>query len=440
MLDRIFHLKEKGTDVRTEILAGFATFMTMSYILAVNPSILSDTGMDFGKVFSATATSSCIACLLMGFYANLPFALSAGMGANAMFAYTVCIGMGHSWQWALSAILLEGLVFIALSFTHVREAIVTCIPESLKKAIGVGIGFFIASIGLKNAGLIIASEGTIIALNPEWHNGAGGLALLGVLITGLLLAKRVKGALLIGMVVTAILGVPMGITTYRGGSYLPTAPYFCKFAFSEIFASRKSLTDFIVIVFTFLYFDMFDTVGCLIACAGKSNIIQPDGSVPNANRALFSDAVGTVVGSVFGSSTVTTYIESSVGVAEGGRSGLTAVTVGVLFLISLFLGPLFGSIPSAATAPALILVGVMMIGPVKNIDLDDYTEAIPAFLTVIFMVCASSVSDGIMFGVMTYVLLKALSGRRKEIRGMTWIVFGIFTLKVVLDYFGLFVE
>ena len=336
--------------------------------------------------------------------------------------------------------MLEGLVFIALSFTHVREAIVTCIPESLKKAIGVGIGFFIASIGLKNAGLIIASEGTIIALNPEWHNGAGGLALLGVLITGLLLAKRVKGALLIGMVVTAILGVPMGITTYRGGSYLPTAPYFCEFAFSEIFASRKSLTDFIVIVFTFLYFDMFDTVGCLIAYAGKSNIIQPDGSVPNANRALFSDAVGTVVGSVFGSSTVTTYIESSVGVAEGGRSGLTAVTVGVLFLISLFLGPLFGSIPSAATAPALILVGVMMIGPVKNIDFEDYTEAIPAFLTIIFMVCASSVSDGIMFGVMTYVLLKALSGRRKEIRGMTWIVFGIFTLKVVLDYFGLFVE
>ena len=325
--------------------------------------------------------------------------------------------------------MLEGLVFIALSFTHVREAIVTCIPESLKKAIGVGIGFFIASIGLKNAGLIIASEGTIIALNPEWHNGAGGLALLGVLITGLLLAKRVKGALLIGMVVTAILGVPLGITTYRGGSYLPTAPYFCEFAFSEIFASRKSLTDFIVIVFTFLYFDMFDTVGCLIACAGKSNIIQPDGSVPNANRALFSDAVGTVVGSIFGSSTVTTYIESSVGVAEGGRSGLTAVTVGVLFLISLFLGPLFGSIPSAATAPALILVGV-----------EDYTEAIPAFLTIIFMVCASSVSDGIMFGVMTYVLLKALSGRRKEIRGMTWIVFGIFTLKVVLDYFGLFVE
>lgn len=440
MIERLFHLKEKGTDVRTEILAGIATFMAMSYILAVNPSVLSNAGMEFDRVFSATAISSCIACLMMGLYANLPFALSAGMGANAMFAYTVCISMGYSWQWALSAILAEGIIFIVLSFTHFREAIVTCIPETLKKAIGVGIGLFIASIGLKNAGLILAKDGTLTALNPNWHSGTGGLALLGVLITGLLLAKKVKGALLIGMVVTAILGVPLGITTYRGGSYLPTAPYFFDFAFSEIFVSRKSFTDFLIIIFTFLYFDMFDTVGCLIACAGKSNIIQPDGSVPNASRALLSNAVGTTVGAVFGSSTVTTYIESSVGVAEGGRSGLTAVTAGVLFFVSLFLGPLFGSIPSAATAPALILVGVMMIAPVKSIDFDDFTEAIPAFLTILFMVCASSVSDGIQFGVMTYVLLKALSGRGKGIRGMTWIVFSVFALKVVLDYFGLFIE
>lgn len=433
-MEKFFKLKERGTDVKTEIMAGITTFMTMVYILAVNPGILSATGMEFSKVFSATAISSAIACLVMSLVANLPFALSAGMGINAFFAFSVCLGMGYSWQFALTAVFVEGIIFILLTLCNLREAIVNSIPDNLKKAIGAGIGLFIAYIGLKNAGIIVSDpEGTITALNPSWHSGSALLAMVGLLITGVLLVFKVKGALLIGIVATTIIGIPFGVTSYAGGSYLPPAPYFFDFAFGEAFANGKAVFDFIIVMFTFLFVDMFDTVGTLIGCAGKSGMIQKDGSIPNCKEALFADAIGTTVGAILGTSTITTFVESSAGVAEGGRTGLTSLTVAVLFILSLFLEPIFGSIPSAATAPALIIVGVMMITPVKDITWDDYSEAIPAFLCIIFMVCACSISDGIMFGVIFYVLCKALGGKVKEINKMTWVLFVLFVAKIVVN-------
>jgi len=431
-MEKLFKLKERGTDVKTEITAGLTTFMTMAYILVVNPYFLSQAGMDFGKVFAATAISSAVATLVMGLYANLPFALSAGMGLNAFFTYTVCLSMGYSWQWALTAIFAEGLIFIILTFCNIREAIVNSIPANLKKSISVGIGLFIAYIGLKNAGIIIADEGNVSALNPEWYKGASGVALLGLFITGILLVKKVKGALLLGIVITAIIGVPFGVTTYAGGSYLPTAPYFCDFAFGEIFSSGRSIFDFVIVVFTFLFVDMFETVGTLIGCANKSGLIREDGTIPNAKEALVADSVGTTVGAMLGTSTITTFVESAAGVAEGAKTGLTSFTVAVLFLVSLFLEPLFGSIPSAATAPALIVVGIMMIPPVSKIDFEDYTEGIPSFLTIIFMICASSISDGIMFGILSYVVIKAAAGKAKEVKAVTWIVAALFIVKIIV--------
>ena len=434
-MEKFFKLKERGTDVKTEIMAGITTFMTMAYILAVNPGILSASGMAFGKVFSATAIASAIACLVMALLANLPFALSAGMGLNAFFAYTVCIGMGHSWQFALTAIFCEGIIFVLLTFFNIREAIVNSIPESLKKAIAAGIGLFIAFIGLQNAGIIVGGA-TLVELSASWFKGSAGVAMIGLVITAVLLALKVKGALLIGIVVTTIIGIPFGVTTYAGGSYLPDAPYFCNFAFKEIFASGQATFDFIVVMFTFLFIDMFDTVGTLIGCAGKSGLMNKDGTIPNCKEALFADAIGTTVGAVLGTSTVTTFVESASGVAEGGRTGLTALTVSVLFLLSLFLEPLFGSIPSAATAPALIIVGVMMITPVTEIDFSDFSEAIPAFLTILFMCCAYSISDGIMFGILSYVIIKACTGKIKSIPVTTWVVAALFVAKIIFKAIG----
>lgn len=429
-MEYFFKLKERGTDVKTELMAGLTTFMTMAYILAVNPGILSGSGMAFGKVFSATAIASAIACLAMALLANLPFALSAGMGLNAFFTYTVVLGMGHSWQFALTAIFCEGIIFLLLTFLNVREAIVNSIPESLKKAIAAGIGLFIAFIGLQNAGIIVGGA-TLVELSGAWFKGAPGVAMIGLVVTGVLLALKVKGALLLGIIITTIIGIPFGVTTYAGGSYLPSAPYFCDFAFKEIFANGQATFDFIIVMFTFLFVDMFDTVGTLIGCAGKSGLIQKDGTIPNCKEALFADALGTTVGAMLGTSTVTTFVESASGVAEGGRTGLTALTVAVLFLLSLFLEPLFGSIPSAATAPALIIVGVMMITPVSDIEWTDYTESIPAFLTMLFMVCAYSISDGIMFGILSYVILKSCTGKIKEIKVTTWVVAALFVAKII---------
>ena len=431
LLEKTFHLKENGTNVRTEIVAGITTFMTMAYILVINPSILSEAGMDFGKVFAATAIISTVATLVMGLLANLPFALSAGMGLNAFFAYTVCLGMGYSWRWALTAILFEGIIFLLLTFFNVREAIVNSIPPTLKKAIGAGIGFFIAFIGLQNAGIVVGGS-TLVELSGSWYQGGAGLAMLGLVITAVLLVKKVPGAILIGMVATALIGIPFGVTQFAGGRFLPSAPYFFPFAFDEIFASGKSAFDFFVVLFTFLFVDMFDTVGTLIGCAGKSGIIREDGSIPRCKQALLADAIGTTGGAILGTSTVTTFVESATGVAAGGRTGLTAVTTAVLFLLSLFLEPLFASIPAAATAPALILVGVMMITPIAEIDFSDFTEGIPAFLCVLFMVCAYSISDGIMFGILSYLVINLFSGKVRKLNKMTWIVGALFVIRIVV--------
>lgn len=429
-MEKFFKLKERKTTVKIEVMAGITTFLTMAYILAVNPGILSDTGMQFSKVFSATAISSAIATLIMALMANLPFALAPGMGLNAFLAYTVVLGMGYSWQFALTAVFVEGIIFIILTFVNVREAIINSIPDNIKKAIGVGIGLFIAFIGLQNAGIIVDGA-TLVSLNPTWLKGDAGLALLGLLITGVLLAFKVQGALLIGIIATTIIGIPFGITKYAGGSYVPPAPYFFPFEWSQVFT-----VDFVIIMFTFLFVDMFDTVGTLIGCATKADMIKPDGTIPNVKEALFADSVGTTVGAVLGTSTVTTFVESSAGVVEGGRTGLTALVVAILFLLSLFLEPLFGSIPSAATAPALILVGAFMITPVTKIEWDDMTEAIPAFLTIIFMVVAYSIADGIMFGVVSYVLLKLFSKKLKDITPITWVLFGLFVLKALISNFA----
>lgn len=435
-MESFFHLKENGTNVKTEIFAGISTFMAMAYILAVNPMILSASGMESPRVFTATALASFIATMIMGLFARLPFALSAGMGMNTLFSYTVCINMGYSWRWALTAVFVEGIIFMVLTFLNIREAIIASIPASLKNAISAGVGLFIAFLGLKNSGVIVAHESDLTALNPDWFKGTSGLALLGILLTAFLLIRKVKGAILLGMLITAVIGIPLGITQYAGGSFLPAAPYFFPFAFGEIVVSGKSMIDFLIIVFTFLFFDMFDTVGCLIACAGKSGIVRADGSIPHAKEALLADSVGTAAGAVLGTSTVTTFVESSVGVAAGGRTGLTSITTAVMFLLALFLQPVFASIPAAATAPALVIVGVMMVGSVREIDFDDYKEAVPAFLTIILMVCASSISDGIMFGILSYVILQLVSGNVRSLKPTIWGITVLFLVRIALTILG----
>lgn len=432
-MEKFFKLKENGTDVRTEVLAGITTFMTMAYILVMNPVLLSPSGMKWGKVFSATALSSACACVVMGLFANLPFALSAGMGLNAFFTYNVCLGMGYSWQYALTAIFTEGLIFLILTLCNLREVIVNSVPQSIKKALGAGIGLFIAYIGLKNANIVVGDKLNLTALSESWFRGESLVAMTGLVITGVLLAFKVKGALLLGIAATTIIGIPFGITSYAGGSFLPTAPYFCNFAFSQIFSSSKAAVDFIFIMFTFLLCDMFDAVGTLIGCAQGSGIIREDGSIPHCREALFADAFGTTIGAMLGTSTVTTYVESSAGVSAGGRTGLTSITVAVLFIVSLFLEPLFCSIPAAATSPALIIVGVYMIVPVNEIDWKEMTEAIPAFITILLMVCASSISTGLQFGILFWVVLKLFTGKAGEIKGATWVAFALFVFKIVLE-------
>lgn len=409
--------------------------MAMAYILVVNPAVLSACGMDYGMVFTATVIASAVATLLMGLYANLPFALSAGMGLNAFFTYTVCIGMGYSWRWALTAVFVEGVLFMLMTFCNIREAIVNCIPANLKKAISAGIGFFIAFLGLQHAGLIIRDDSTLVRLSETWYRGGSAAALIGLIVTAVLLIKKVKGAILIGIFVTTLIGIPLGITTYAGGKFVPSAPYFCPFAFDEIFSSGKSAFDFLMVLSTFLFLDMFDTVGTLIGCASSSGLVREDGSIPRCKRALMSDAVGTTAGAMLGTSTVTTFVESASGVAAGGRTGLTAVTTAVLFLLSLFLKPLFASVPMVATAPALIIVGAMMIKPLREIDFSDYAESIPVFLCVLFMVCAYSISDGIMFGILSYVLIHVFTGKFRQIDKMMWVLAALMLLKLVVKLF-----
>jgi len=427
-MEKLFKLKEHGTSVKVEVLAGLTTFMTMAYILIVNPLILADAGMDFGAVFTATALSAAVATLVMALLANLPFALAPGMGLNAFFAYAVVLGMGYSWEFALTAVFLEGIIFLILTAFNVREAIVNSIPLNIKKAISVGIGLFIAFIGLVNAGIIVGGQGTVVALGNV-TSGAGLLAVIGIIITGILLAFKVRGALLLGIIATTIIGFPMGITSAPSGSWAPPslAPILFKFDFSQILSM-----DMLIVLFTFLFVDMFDTVGTLIGVSTKAGLIDKDGNIPKVKAALFADAVGTTVGACLGTSTVTTYVESAAGVAEGGKTGLTAFTAAILFLLALFVSPLFLMIPGAATAPVLVIVGLFMMSPIKEVDFDDYTEAIPAFLTIIMMPLTYSIAEGIMFGMLSYVILKVLTGKAKDVHPVTYVVGILFILKYIL--------
>ncbi|MFU0825678.1 NCS2 family permease [Clostridium sp.] len=427
-MDRFFHLKENNTNAKTEVLAGITTFMTMAYILVVNPSILSAAGMDSGAVFTATALSAVIATVVMGVYAKLPFALAPGMGLNAFFAFTIVKQMGYSFEFALTAVLLEGIIFILLTLFNVREAIVDSIPANIKRAISVGIGLFIAFLGLSNAGVIIHPEdnGTIVALG-DVTSGSALLAIIGILITGFLLVRNVRGALLIGIVVTTVIGIPMGITEAPKAIFSAPpslSPIAFKFQFNNIFT-----IDMFIALFTLLFMDMFDTIGTLVGVATKAKMLDEEGKVPNIKKALFADAIGTTVGACLGTSTVSTFVESASGVAEGGRTGLTALSTAGMFIVALFLSPLFAIVPSAATSPALVLVGLFMMEPIKEIDLVDFTEAIPAFLTIIMMPLTNSISDGIVFGIVSYIFLKATTGRAKEVTIPTYIIGALFILK-----------
>jgi adenine/guanine/hypoxanthine permease len=430
MLEKFFHLSEYGTDVRTEIIAGITTFMTMAYILAVNPLILSNAGMDRDAVFTATAVSSFIAIAIMAFYANLPIALAPGMGLNAFFAYTVVMQMGYSWEMALTAVFVEGIIFILLTFFKVREAIIDSIPLNLKHAISVGIGIYIALIGFSNAGIVVQNDATLVSLG-DVSDPKALLALSGIIITGILLVFRVKGALVLGILITTLLGIPFGITHLpeNGLVSLPPSPgpVFFKFDFSRLFTM-----DMLVVVFTFLFVDIFDTVGTLVGVCSKANLLDEKGRVPRARQALFADAVGTAAGAVLGTSTVTSYIESAAGVSEGGKTGLTALVVGFLFLIALFFSPLFLMIPSAATAPALVLVGLFMISPIQKINLDDYSESLPVFLTIIIMPLTYSISEGIAFGMLSFVLIKLFTGKWKQITLVMYILAVFFIIKHLL--------
>ncbi len=429
-LEKTFKLKAHNTNVKTEFFAGLTTFMTMAYILVVNPLVLADAGMDPGAVFTATAISAVVATLFMAFVANLPFVLAPGMGLNAFFAYTVVVKMGYSWQFALTAVFIEGIIFLFLTFFNVREAIIDCIPDNIKRAISVGIGLFIAIIGFSNAGIINNTGATLLSLG-NLLEGSALVAICGIIITGILLSKNVTGAIFFGIISATIIGIPLGVTTIPDGSLfsIPKNPNFLAFEFEHIFS-----TDMIVVVFTFLFVDLFDTVGTLIGVSTKANMLDENGKVPNVKQALFADAIGTTFGALMGTSTVTTYVESASGVAEGGRTGLTALTSAGFFFLALFLSPLFLMVPSAATAPALVIVGLFMMSPIKEIDFDDFTEAIPAFLTIAMMPFAYSISEGIVFGIVFYVLLKTFTGRIKEVHKVTFVLAIIFVINIIMNH------
>ena len=454
-LDKIFHLKENHTDVKTEVMAGITTFMTMAYILAVNPNILSASGMDRGSVFTATALSAFIATCLMALLSNYPFVLAPGMGLNAYFTYTVVLGMGYTWQQALAAVFAEGIIFILLSLTNVREAIFNSIPMNLKHAVSVGIGLFIAFIGLQNAKIVVGNDSTLVSIFSFKSSVAEGtfssqgitvlLALIGILVTAVLLAKDVKGSILWGILITWVLGIICQLThlyvpnadigyysllpDFSNGISVPSmAPTFMKMDFSIVFS-----LDFVVIMFAFLFVDMFDTLGTLIGVASKADMLDKDGKLPKIKGALLSDAVGTTVGAVCGTSTVTTFVESASGVAEGGRTGLTSIVAGILFALSLLLSPIFLAIPSFATAPALIVVGYLMLTSVTKIDFSDMTEAIPCFIAIIAMPFMYSISEGISMGVISYVVINLITGKAKEkkISLLMYILAVLFILKYI---------
>ena len=458
MLEKVFKLSENKTDAKTEILAGITTFMTMAYILAVNPSILSATGMDSGAVFTATALAAFIGTLLMAIFANYPFALAPGMGLNAYFAYTVVLGMGYSWEYALTAVFAEGIIFILLSATNVREAIFNAIPQNLKAAVSVGIGLFIAYIGLQNAKIVIGGSTLLQLFSVDKYNEVNGvsasfndvgitvlLAIIGIIVTGILVVKNIKGNILWGILITWLLGIICQFTglyvpnadlgfysllpNFSNGLSIPSlSPIFCKLDFSGIFS-----LNFIVILFAFLFVDLFDTIGTLIGVSAKADMLDENGKLPRIKGALMADAVATTVGAVIGTSTTTTFVESASGVSEGGRTGLTSVTTAILFGLSLFLSPIFLAIPSFATAPALVIVGLYMLTNVTNIDFNDMSEAIPCYVCIIAMPFFYSISEGISMGVITYVALNLITGKAKEkkVSILMYVLAVLFVLKYV---------
>ncbi len=428
MLQKLFGFNAKETSVRTEIVAGITTFLTMSYILAVNPAMFGLLeGMPIGSVFTSTALAAIVGCVAMAFYGKLPFALAPAMGLNAFFVYTVCMGMGYSWQFALTAVFIEGIIFIVLTITNVREAIVNAIPINLRYAVGVGIGLFIAFIGLQNAGVIVNNEATLVTLG-DVTSGSALLTMIGLIITGLLYVRNVPGAMMLGILLTTLVGIPMGVTDFKGIVSQPEsiAPIFCKFEWNNIFT-----LDMLVVVFTFLFIDMFDTVGTLIGVSTKAGMVDERGNIHRLGHAFMADAIATTVGACLGTSTTTTYVESASGVAQGGRSGLTAFVVACCFGVALLFSPLFLSIPAAATAPVLIIVGLMMLEPIKNIDFGDYTESIPAFICIVVMPLAYSISDGILMGMIAYFLLNLVCGNFKKLTPAMIILSVLFILKYI---------
>jgi AGZA family xanthine/uracil permease-like MFS transporter len=431
MLKDLFKLKQNNTNPTNEIIGGLTTFMTMAYILAVNPIILSAAGMDQSAVFTATALASCLATLIMAFYARLPYALAPGMGLNAFFAYTVVLAMGYTWQMALTAVFIEGIIFILLTLFNIREVIVNSIPMPVKHAISVGIGLFIALMGFKNADIVIANENTLVSLG-SMNNPNVWVALSGLLIISVLLILRVKGAILIGILAAAIIGIPLDITTFPKGGLInmppSLEPVFFKIEFKHLLKP-----DIIIVLFTFLFVDMFDTVGTLIGVSSKANMLDKEGKVPRAKQALMADAIGTTIGALLGTSTVTTYVESTAGITAGGRTGLTALITALCFLLVLFISPVFLMIPSAATAPALIIIGLFMISPITKVELENYIDSIPVFLTIVIMPLAFSISEGISFGIISYVVIRVLTGRWRSVPLVLYILAGLFIARYIFS-------
>lgn len=449
-MEKLFKLKEHNTTVKTEVMAGITTFLTMAYILAVNPNMLSASGMDNGAVFTATALASALATFIMAFWANYPIALSAGMGLNAYFAYTVCLGqlqgIDDPWKIALAAVLVEGIIFIILSFFKLRETIVNAIPENLKYGITSGIGLFIAFVGLKGAGVVVSDDSTLVALG-NFGRPEVALCLIGILVIAVMNHYNVKGSILWGILITWVLGIIAQLTGWyvvdpdagaaslipslSASSFIPPSisSTFCKFDFAWI---DSHVSEFVVIVFSFLFVDMFDTIGTVIGVAEKADLLDEDGNLPRVGRVLMADAIGTVAGSMLGTSTVTSFVESSSGVAEGGKTGLTAMTTGILFLVALFLSPIFLAIPSFATAPALVIVGFFMASSIKKMEFDgDLADAVGGYLAFLMMPLTYSIANGIMFGVLAWFIIKVCTGQLKKIHPVMYIVCALFIIRVI---------
>lgn len=431
LLEKTFKLSENNTTIRKEFLAGLITFLTMSYILIVNPSILSTTGMDKDALFTATALATIFATLMMALYAKLPIAQAPGMGLNAFFAFTICGVMGYSWQFALTAVFIEGIIFILLTFFNVRELIVKSIPKVLKDAIPVGIGLFITLIGLKNAGIVVSSPATLVALG-DFSQHSIWIAFLGLFVTAVLFVRNVNGSILIGIVVATIFGLILGDVKLPEGNLIDTppsiAPIFAQFEWDHILS-----VNMVIVVFTLLFVNLFDTVGTLIGVVSKAGLADEDGNFPQMKKALFSDALGTTVGSILGTSTVTAYVESASGVASGGRTGLTSVSTALFFILALFFAPLFLMVPAAATSPALIIVGLFMISSVAKINFSDMSEGLPAFLTIVFMPFTYSIAEGIVFGMLSFAFIKVFCGKSKDVSVTVYVIAALFLLKLVLD-------